>query len=443
MRKSAKTKKDYNSLLDSCISFDNVANNTDDINNLLNYYKKNILMVTYAKLMLKGASLTSKGLEGSVVVFALPVGENSDGEVVFSINEAVVQPDTAKKVNNEIQKIYRNSLKNIPQEERFNTTEKLIISEIKANQEEISKISNKKTLNISDEKYTWNEYFKKFYNTYGYEPIEFNYDTWIEYNTTMIDTRKLKWSNNEKDVVVEQLHNGAREVQGMTMNQLLQPYDLLGIEEIKEDSSIDNEKTIDFIDNDDGYVDVDDDNFDIEAFMQPTVKIDNDYEENHEFDLVKNNYDKSDFRFISGDIDLSDNSEEKLDSKIENDALNIQNTDKFVLPTFEESDDLIVDSKTKNEDSIFLTQDENDNDTLEDDDLASIEYDESTEREENVETEDNIEDLFNRVKCISYDDLVVSSDGIQQSGNIKDKRDIDELFNRLEQNFEKISYKKM
>ena len=430
MRNSVKIKKDYNSLLDSCISFENVANNTDDINNLINYYKKNILMVTYAKLMVKGTSLTSKGLEGSVVVFALPVGENSDGEVIFSINEAVVQSDTAKKVNNEIQKMYRNSLKNISQEERFNATERLVISEIKSNQEEISKLSNKKSLNISDERFTWNEYSKKFYNSYGYAPTEFNYSTWIEYKTTMIDTRNLKWSNNKKDVVIEQLHNGAREVQGMTMNQLLQPYDLLGVEEIKEDSSIEDEKTTKFIDNDDGYVDVDDDNFDIEAFMQPTIKIENEYENNNNFELSESNYDKSNFRFINGDIDLGIKS---VDDKLELSNTEDINDSSIVEENYNE----IFDGQKEEDGSISLIQNDNNTDINEESYLPNIDSGNSK-----IEDDENIENLFNKVKFIRYDDLIDSNNNTQQSNNIEGNEDIDVLFERLEQNFEKISYRK-
>lgn len=430
MRNSVKIKKDYNSLLDSCISFENVANNTDDINNLINYYKKNILMVTYAKLMVKGTSLTSKGLEGSVVVFALPVGENSDGEVIFSINEAVVQSDTAKKVNNEIQKMYRNSLKNISQEERFNATERLVISEIKSNQEEISKLSNKKSLNISDERFTWNEYSKKFYNSYGYAPTEFNYSTWIEYKTTMIDTRNLKWSNNKKDVVIEQLHNGAREVQGMTMNQLLQPYDLLGVEEIKEDSSIEDEKTTKFIDNDDGYVDVDDDNFDIEAFMQPTIKIENEYENNNNFELSESNYDKSNFRFINGDIDLGIKS---VDDKLELSNTEDINDSSIVEENYNE----IFDGQKEEDGSISLIQNDNNTDTNEESYLPNIDSGNSK-----IEDDENIENLFNKVKFIRYDDLIDSNNNTQQSNNIEGNEDIDVLFERLEQNFKKISYRK-
>lgn len=412
-------KKDYNSLLDNCISYEDVARDTLDINNLINYYSKNILMITYAKLMLKGTSLTSKGLEGSVVVFALPVGQNDEGKVLFSINEAVVQADTAKKVNTEVQKIYRNSLKNVPQKERFDTTEQLVISEIKANQEEISKLSSTKSLNISDTKYTWDEYSKKFFDVYGYEPTEFDYGTWIEYKTTMIDTRNLKWSNEKKDTVVEQLHDGAREVQGMTMNQLLQPYDLLGTENIVEDTiEEDNnieEDTIDepvVIDNEYGKVEVDDDNFDIEAFMKPTIEVSNEIEN----DNYESNYDKSEFKFFNGDVD-------SIDDIVDNNEI-------IVEPDIDNEDDITIENETSNE----VEEDNSlDEETIADtiDEESSLSEDTITDNEdEEIETDD----LFKRIKFIKYDDLV----GTQN----EEKNDDDDFFQRLSENFEEVSHER-
>ena len=412
-------KKDYNSLLDNCISYEDVARDTLDINNLINYYSKNILMITYAKLMLKGTSLTSKGLEGSVVVFALPVGQNDEGKVLFSINEAVVQADTAKKVNTEVQKIYRNSLKNVPQKERFDTTEQLVISEIKANQEEISKLSSTKSLNISDTKYTWDEYSKKFFDVYGYEPTEFDYGTWIEYKTTMIDTRNLKWSNEKKDTVVEQLHDGAREVQGMTMNQLLQPYDLLGTENIVEDTiEEDNnieEDTIDepvVIDNEYGKVEVDDDNFDIEAFMKPTIEVSNEIEN----DNYESNYDKSEFKFFNGDVD-------SIDDIVDNNEI-------IVEPDIDNEDDITIENETSNE----VEEDNSlDEETIADtiDEESSLSEDTITDNEdEEIETDD----LFKRIKFIKYDDLV----GTQN----EEKNDEDDFFQRLSENFEDVSHER-
>lgn len=452
-----KTKKDYDSLLNDCVSYSDFITTSEDINNLINYYRKNILMITYAKLMLKSSSLTSKGLEGSVVVFALPVGENKEGKVIFSMTEAVVQPDTAKKVNSEIQKIYRNSLKNISQEERFTTTEKLVISEIKSNQEEISKLSSVKSLNISDEKYTWDEYSIKFLDTYGYEPTEFNYSNWIEYKTTMIDTRNLNWNNVKQDIVIEQLHDGAREVQGMTMNQLLQPYDLLGIDNTDE-NSIDNYNNSNDIElqsnlndtnnkndptnkldtsqnNNYGFVDVEDDNFDIEEFMKPTIQ-DIDYKDYDEkTDLVENNYDKQEFKFFNNDLNLIDDNEgtnsEFNDIESELEENDVENS--FVEPV-SASDQIELNSDASNE-------------------------------ENNSMDEIIPEDLFKRIKFIKYDDLIdsskssetdsnVLSDTILESGsyftpidntafmessNIESKNnDIDNFFERLNNNFEKI-----
>ena len=410
-------KKDYNSLLDNCISYEDVARDTLDINNLINYYSKNILMITYAKLMLKGTSLTSKGLEGSVVVFALPVGQNDEGKVLFSINEAVVQADTAKKVNTEVQKIYRNSLKNVPQKERFDTTEQLVISEIKANQEEISKLSSTKSLNISDTKYTWDEYSKKFFDVYGYEPTEFDYGTWIEYKTTMIDTRNLKWSNEKKDTVVEQLHDGAREVQGMTMNQLLQPYDLLGTENIVEDTiEEDNnieEDTIDepvVIDNEYGKVEVDDDNFDIEAFMKPTIEVSNEIEN----DNYESNYDKSEFKFFNGDVD-------SIDDIVDNNEI-------IVEPDIDNEDDITIENETSNE----VEEDNSlDEETIADtiDEKSSLSEDTITDS-----VDEELDDLFKRIKFIKYDDLV----GTQN----EEKNDEDDFFQRLSENFEEVSHER-
>lgn len=410
-------KKDYNSLLDNCISYEDVARDTLDINNLINYYSKNILMITYAKLMLKGTSLTSKGLEGSVVVFALPVGQNDEGKVLFSINEAVVQADTAKKVNTEVQKIYRNSLKNVPQKERFDTTEQLVISEIKANQEEISKLSSTKSLNISDTKYTWDEYSKKFFDVYGYEPTEFDYGTWIEYKTTMIDTRNLKWSNEKKDTVVEQLHDGAREVQGMTMNQLLQPYDLLGTENIVEDTiEEDNnieEDTIDepvVIDNEYGKVEVDDDNFDIEAFMKPTIEVSNEIEN----DNYESNYDKSEFKFFNGDVD-------SIDDIVDNNEI-------IVEPDIDNEDDITIENETSNE----VEEDNSlDEETIADtiDEKSSLSEDTITDS-----VDEELDDLFKRIKFIKYDDLV----GTQN----EEKNDDDDFFQRLSENFEEVSHER-
>ncbi len=407
-------KKDYNSLLDNCISYEDVASNTLDINNLINYYSKNILMITYAKLMVKGTSLTSKGLEGSVVVLALPVGQNDEGKVLFSINEAVVQADTAKKVNTEVQKIYRNSLKNVPQKERFEITEQLVISEIKANQEEINKLSNTKSLNISDTKYTWDEYSKKFFDIYGYEPTEFDYGTWIEYKTTMIDTRNLKWSNEKKDTVVEQLHDGAREVQGMTMNQLLQPYDLLGTENIVEDTieEDNNIEEVEVIDNDYGKVEVDDDNFDIEAFMKPTIEVSNEIEN----DNYESNYDKSEFKFFNGDVDsiddIVDNNEIIIDSDIDNE--NDINIDDETINEVEEDNSL-------DEETIADTIDEE----------SSLSEDTITD---SVDEELETDDLFKRIKFIKYDDLV----GTQN----EEKNDEDDFFQRLSENFEDVSHER-
>ena len=407
-------KKDYNSLLDNCISYEDVASNTLDINNLINYYSKNILMITYAKLMVKGTSLTSKGLEGSVVVLALPVGQNDEGKVLFSINEAVVQADTAKKVNTEVQKIYRNSLKNVPQKERFEITEQLVISEIKANQEEINKLSNTKSLNISDTKYTWDEYSKKFFDIYGYEPTEFDYGTWIEYKTTMIDTRNLKWSNEKKDIVVEQLHDGAREVQGMTMNQLLQPYDLLGTENIVEDTieEDNNIEEVEVIDNDYGKVEVDDDNFDIEAFMKPTIEVSNEIEN----DNYESNYDKSEFKFFNGDVDsiddIVDNNEIIIDSDIDNE--NDINIDDETINEVEEDNSL-------DEETIADTIDEE----------SSLSEDTITD---SVDEELETDDLFKRIKFIKYDDLV----GTQN----EEKNDEDDFFQRLSENFEDVSHER-
>lgn len=410
-------KKDYNSLLDNCISYEDVARDTLDINNLINYYSKNILMITYAKLMLKGTSLTSKGLEGSVVVFALPVGQNDEGKVLFSINEAVVQADTAKKVNTEVQKIYRNSLKNVPQKERFDTTEQLVISEIKANQEEISKLSSTKSLNISDTKYTWDEYSKKFFDVYGYEPTEFDYGTWIEYKTTMIDTRNLKWSNEKKDTVVEQLHDGAREVQGMTMNQLLQPYDLLGTENIVEDTiEEDNnieEDTIDepvVIDNEYGKVEVDDDNFDIEAFMKPTIEVSNEIEN----DNYESNYDKSEFKFFNGDVD-------SIDDIVDNNEI-------IVEPDIDNEDDITIENETSNE----VEEDNSlDEETIADtiDEKSSLSEDTITDS-----VDEELDDLFKRIKFIKYDDLVGTRN--------EEKNDEDDFFQRLSENFEDVSHER-
>lgn len=438
MKNSIKIKKDYNSLLDSCISYEDVASSTEDINYLINYYSKNILMITYAKLMLKGTSLTSKGLEGSVVVFALPVGVNDEGKVIFSINEAVVQADTAKKVNAEVQKIYRNSLKNVSQDERFNTTEELVISEIKANQEEISKLSNTKSLNISDEKYTWDEFSKKFFDTYGYEPSEFNYSTWIEYKTTMIDTRTLRWNNEKKDKVVEQLHDGAREVQGMTMNQLLQPYDLLGVEEISNNEINDNIKQdeIETVDNNYGFVEVDDDNFDIEAFMQPTININNNEVKDEESDSVKSDYDEPKFKFINTDIatidDEIDNKENGFDSEhIDLDTAQYEKDDIQFEELENEVDNFEFEPESNDLEDISIEP----KNIVEDDILFDLNSTGEEEKESDSREEVNPEDLFKRIKFIKYDDLVKSEN--------KDENDnIDEFFERLEQNFEKTSYKR-
>lgn len=456
--KNNKKIESIDALLDSCISYSDLVKTSDEVSQFVNYYSKFIDLITYAKLMIRDNSLTPKGLQRAVLVLALPIGENENGEIIFSINEAQIQESTAKNVNKEISKIHRNSLKSVSFEERFYKTESLIISEIREMQENISRLGSSNSLNIGDNLYTWNEYSELFESEYGYVPEKFNFETWREYKKVRIDTRALNWKKSiESDFVPidQDLQSGARSSQGMTMNELLQPtyYDL-------EPVTSNTQERINVVEEIEPYDE--NGNLNIEAFMKPTIqKSYASFDDNNNYDyeletkkpIIDVELNQNDFGNFMSDDEQAKSSEMNFDldikdEKVELDTQNLEereisskfentfdiNLQEFSLTEELQNTEATISTPESDLEEIQVSQkDEKNLDNNEEltkeaiiaDIVSSFKtYKPKVQDPEipEVSIEDiDKEDLFSRVKCIRYEpietDSSIDDDFFERLGN--------------------------
>ena len=285
---------EIDSELNKCMYYTELVPNKSDQENFIRLYnsvsitegipsiaKGKFFDVTfYARLMLKDKKikLTPTKLENCVLVIAVPIGENENGEVTYYFTEYNITKEDKNALGTKSKGKVKSSA---TVKERFNYFENLIIEYVKEVRKGLSNVSKISLLPIAKNVSTWIEFESNFIKKYDFVPEKFDSSTWCRYDSVKFDGRTIDEFGHILPIVVE-YHENILNEEDLYDNSNFDEREIDDAEIIMDVKEVDNSDLVDddYSLGENTYVNVDMDNKFIKLNSNEEESADEDDEKN-------------------------------------------------------------------------------------------------------------------------------------------------------------------
>ena len=159
-------------------------------------------VTSYARLMIKDntVKLTAAKLEGCVLVIAIPVGKKDNGDIIYHFTEYKITKGDKTNISDKTKGKVKSSATS---EERYTYFQKIVINYVKDVRKGLSKLNDESIIPIASKVKTYEEFREDFIKSNKFEPDEFDFGTWVKYDTYRFDARDLDSVGHIVPLIVE------------------------------------------------------------------------------------------------------------------------------------------------------------------------------------------------------------------------------------------------